>query len=143
VTVVAIHIGAEKSGLLREVPTAAAHAGQGLEGDRYFQPLGAPAGTALTLIEHEVVEALGLPPGAARRQLTVRGVHLNELVGKHFTVGDVLCYGVELCEPCLHLQNMTRPGLIKQLVHRGGLRADILTDGVIAVGDAVHEAHAA
>jgi hypothetical protein len=142
-TVVAIHIGREESGPLREVPTAAAHAGHGLEGDRYYHPFGAPAGKALTLIEHEVVEAVGLPPGAARRQLTIRGVHLNELVGKHFSVGDVLCYGVELCEPCLHLQNMTQPGLIKQLVHRGGLSADILTDGVIAVGDPVREADAA
>ena len=54
-------------------------------------------------------------------------------------VGDVECYGVELCEPCLHLQKMTRPGLIKDLVHRGGLRADILSDGVIAVGDVIED----
>lgn len=114
-------------------------AGCGLKGDRHFHPAGADAGTALTLIEDEVVEATGLSRGEARRQLTVRGVRLNDLVGKHFTIGEVECYGVELCEPCLHLQQLTRPGLIKALVHRGGLRADILSDGVIAIGDDVKE----
>ena len=62
---------------------------------------------------------------------------MNDLVGKRFTVGEVECLGVELCEPCLHLQEMTRPGIIKELVHRAGLNADILTDGVISVGDEV------
>ena len=62
---------------------------------------------------------------------------LNELIGKRFRVGEVECYGVEICEPCLHLQELTRPGIIKELVHRAGLNADILTDGVIAVGDEV------
>ncbi|MDX6594593.1 MAG: hypothetical protein QOJ13_3789 [Gaiellales bacterium] len=67
-----------------------------------------------------------------------RGVGLNDLVGREFTIGEVRCRGVELCEPCLALQEITgEPGLIKALVHRGGLRADILTDGEIAVGDAV------
>ncbi len=69
--------------------------------------------------------------------MVVRGVRVNELVGKRFWVGDVECLGVELCEPCLHLQQMTRPGIIKELIHRGGLNADILTDGQISVGDPV------
>jgi MOSC domain-containing protein YiiM len=84
-----------------------------------------------------VVEDVGLPPGGTRRQVTVRGVRLNDLVGKRFRVGDVECVGVELCEPCLHLQSLTRPGIIDDLLHRGGLNADILTDGTIAVGDTV------
>jgi hypothetical protein len=83
-----------------------------LEGDRYFHPVGAPAGKALTLIEDEVAADIGLEPGEARRQLTVRGVWLNNVVGKRFMVADVECYGAELCEPCLQLQLMTRPGLI-------------------------------
>jgi MOSC domain-containing protein len=136
-TVIAIHIGPEEGAELQAVSSVLARAGRGLEGDRYFHASGAPAGGALTLVEDEVVESIGLPLGGTRRQLTVRGVRLNDLVGTHFTVGAVECYGVKLCEPCVHLQNMTRPGLIKDLVHRGGLRADILSDGVIAVGDLV------
>jgi MOSC domain-containing protein YiiM len=59
------------------------------------------------------------------------------LVGKRFRVGEVECRGVELCEPCLHLQQLTRPGIIKDLIHRAGINADILTDGVIHVGDEI------
>jgi MOSC domain-containing protein YiiM len=66
-------------------------------------------------------------------------VRLNELVGKRFRVGDVECYGVELCEPCLHLQSLTRPGIVDDLVHRAGINADILTDGTISVGDRISE----
>jgi MOSC domain-containing protein YiiM len=69
--------------------------------------------------------------------VTTRGVDLNALVGRHFRVGEVECYGVELCEPCAHLESMTRPGIIKDLVHRAGINADILSDGTIAVGDEV------
>jgi MOSC domain-containing protein YiiM len=106
-------------------------------GDRHFSPEGAREGGALTLVEAEAVEDVGLPPGGSRRQVTVRGIRLNDLVGKRFRVGDVECVGVELCEPCLHLQSLTRPGIIDDLLHRGGINADILTDGTIFVGDAV------
>jgi MOSC domain-containing protein YiiM len=67
----------------------------------------------------------------------VRGVRVNDLIGKRFRVGEVECFGVEICEPCLHLQSLTRPGIIKDLIHRGGLNADILSEGTISVGDAV------
>ncbi len=133
----AIHLGPEGSGELSTVQSVRAFAGQGLEGDRHFRPDGAKPGQALTLVEAEEVEGVGLAPGQTRRQLTVRGVRLNDLVGKRFRVGDVECYGVELCEPCLHLQSMTRPGIIRELAHRAGINADILTDGVISVGDEV------
>jgi hypothetical protein len=136
-TVVAIHIGAGAGGELRSVEAVRATAGKGLEGDRHFHSEGTAPGQALTLVEEEVVTEVGLPPGGTRRQVTVRGVRLNELVGRHFRVGAVVCYGVELCEPCLHLQKLTRPGIIKDLVHRAGINADILTDGTIAVGDDV------
>jgi MOSC domain-containing protein YiiM len=139
VRVEAIHLGAAQAAELWAVDSDRAVAGKGLEGDRHFHEGGAPTGQALTLVEAEVVEDAGLRSGGTRRQLTVRGVRLNELVGKRFKVGDVECYGVELCEPCLHLQSMTRPGIIADLTHRGGLNADILTDGTIAVGDAVAE----
>ena len=133
----AIHIGPEEGGALSAVDSVRAFAGKGLEGDRNFRDGGAKPGQALTLVEAENVEDVGLGVGETRRQLTVRGVPLNDLVGKTFRVGDVECYGVELCEPCEHLQSMTRPGIIKDLLHRAGLNADILTDGVISVGDEV------
>jgi len=133
----AIHLGAEQAPALRTVESVRALAGKGLEGDRHFRPDGAKPGQALTLVEAEAVEDVGLQPGETRRQLTVRGVPLNDLVGRRFRVGEVECYGVELCEPCLHLQQMTRPGIIGDLVHRAGINADILTDGVIRVGDEV------
>jgi len=133
----AIHIGPEEGGPLSSVESVRAFAGKGLEGDRNFRDAGAKPGQALTLVEAENVEDVGLPLGGTRRQLTVRGVPLNDLVGKTFKVGDVECYGVELCEPCKHLESMTRPGIIKDLAHRAGINADILTDGVISVGDEV------
>lgn len=139
-TVEAIHLGAERVPALWTVDTATAVAGKGLEGDRHFHEEGAAPGQALTLVEAEVVEDAGLPAGGTRRQLTVRGVRLNELVGKRFRVGEVECYGVELCEPCSHLEGLTRPGIIKELLHRAGINADIVTGGVIRVGDAVTDA---
>jgi MOSC domain-containing protein YiiM len=122
---------------LRTVEAVRAVAGHGLEGDRKFRANGAKPGQALTLIEAEVLEDVGLTGAESRRQVVVRGVRLNDLVGRRFAVGAVECVGVELCEPCLHLQSLTRPGIIEELAHRGGLNADILNDGTIAVGDAV------
>jgi MOSC domain-containing protein YiiM len=135
----AIHFGAPRTPELWTVDSARAVAGKGLEGDRHYHEEGAKPGQALTLVEAEIVEDVGLPPGATRRQLTVRGVSLNELVGKRFRVGEVECYGFELCEPYAHLESMTRPGVIKDLVHRAGINADSLSDGTIAVGDEVVE----
>jgi MOSC domain-containing protein YiiM len=117
-------------------------AGQGLDGNRYFYDE-APPGRAITLIAAEAVEAMEsedgieLEPAATRRNVLTRGIDVNALVGKRFRVGEVECEGVELCEPCAHLQSMTKPGIIKGLAHRGGLNADILNDGDISVGDAV------
>src|SRR5262245_44941812 len=131
----AITIGPSEA--LAPVESVTAVAGRGLEGDRYFFPDGAKPGRALTLIEAEALEDVGLTGPQSRRQVVVRGVRLNDLVGKRFMVGGVECVGVELCEPCLHLQSLTRPGLIDDLLHRGGLNADILVGGTISVGDAV------
>jgi MOSC domain-containing protein YiiM len=132
-----IHVGAEEGGPLHDVESIEVLAGKGVVGDRHFHADGAPAGRALTLVEAEVVDEAGLDAGATRRQVTVRGVRLNDLVGKRFRVGGVECYGVELCEPCLHLESLTRPGLVKELAHRAGINADVLDGGSISVGDEV------
>jgi MOSC domain-containing protein YiiM len=135
VNVEAINVGPSEA--LLPVESVIAFAGKGLQGDRHFHRDGAKPGGALTLIEAEALEDVGLTGAQSRRQVVVRGVRLNELVGRRFRVGNVECVGVELCEPCLHLQELTRPGIIKDLIHRGGLNADILTDGQIRVGDPV------
>ncbi len=133
----AIHIRPADSDTLDSVKQVEAVAGKGLLDDRYFYPEGARPGLALTLVEADVVAEVGLNPGETRRQITVSGTGLNDLVGKHFRVGAVECYGVELCEPCLHLQELTRPGIIKDLVHRAGINADILVGGTISIGDEI------
>ena len=138
VNVEAINIGPSEA--IMPVESVSALAGKGLRGDRHFRGQGTKPGQALTLIEAEALADVGLTGAESRRQVVVRGVRLNELVGRRFRVGDVECLGVELCEPCLHLQQMTRPGIIKDLIHRGGLNADILTDGQICVGDPVSAA---
>lgn len=125
-------------------------AGQGLEGDRYFTQTGTYSkkprpDREVTLIEVEAIEALAreykiaLEPGAARRNIVTRGVPLNHLVGREFRVGDVTVRGLRLCEPCAHLERLSHPGVREALIHRGGLRAQILTDGLIRVGDSIHE----
>jgi MOSC domain-containing protein YiiM len=142
--VVGIFLTPEHGELPENVERARALAGKGLEGNRYFYGDGdAPDGRALTLIAAEALEALEqetnivLRAAETRRNVLTRGIDVNALVGKRFHVGDVECLGVELCEPCTHLQSMTQPGVINGLVHRAGLNADILNDGEIAVGDAV------
>ena len=133
----AINIG--PSDAIAPVTSVRAVTGKGLEGDRYFFPGGAGPGEALTVIEAEVLEEVGLTGPQSRRQVMVRGVRVNDLVGKRFRIGEVECLGTELCEPCLHLQSLTRPGIIKELIHRAGIRADILSSGTISVGDRLIE----
>lgn len=127
---------------VRAVPT------RGLEGDRYFEATGSYSdrpgpGREVTLIESEALEALArdyqiaLPTGASRRNIATRRVALNHLIGRQFRVGDVLLEGVKLCEPCNHLEAVTGLGLRPGLVHRGGLRAQVLEGGLIRVGDSI------
>ncbi|OLD99006.1 MAG: hypothetical protein AUG91_07735 [Actinobacteria bacterium 13_1_20CM_4_69_9] len=138
-----IYISAERGELPEPVESVRALAGRGLEGNRYFFERDAPPGVALTLIAAEAVEAMerehgiSIEPRESRRNVVTSGIDVNELVGKRFRVGDVECRGVQLCEPCTTLEAMTTQGVIKGLAHRGGLNADILSDGQIGVGDAV------
>jgi MOSC domain-containing protein YiiM len=128
-----INIG--PSAALGPVGSVTAVAGKGLAGDRKYACPG--PGNALTLIEAEVLEDVGLTGVQSRRQIVVRGVRLGDLIGRRFRIGDVECLGVEICEPCRHLASLTRPGIIKDLIHRGGLNADILTSGTISTGDEI------
>jgi MOSC domain-containing protein YiiM len=140
---------AERAGA-RPEPIAEAEivAGRGVRGDRYFAGEGEfsnhpGSGRDLTLIEAEAVEALAsehgieIEPAEARRNVLTRGVDLNALVGQRFLVGEVECRGDRLCDPCSHLEKLTRPGVLRGLAGRGGLRADVLSDGTVRVGDPV------
>jgi hypothetical protein len=127
----------------RDLAHARALAGRGLDGDRHVTgegtfPSGLP-GSALTLIEAEVCESFQPPlgPDDHRRNVVTRGLALNGLVGHEFTIGPVRCRGMRLCEPCTVVQRYAGRPVLRELVHRGGLRADILGDGEINVGDAI------
>lgn len=149
-TVEAIAIAQHARGPVSLVDSARALAGRGLAGDRYatgagtFTPAdGNGRGYDLTLIQAEVLEELQLPEdrrldyGTTRRNLVTRGIDLNALVGRRFRIAGVECLGQRLCEPCAHLERLTTTGVLRGLIHRGGLRADILTDGYISTGASI------
>ncbi|HEX8051412.1 MAG TPA: MOSC domain-containing protein [Thermoleophilaceae bacterium] len=138
-----IHIAAKKRQMPQSVERAVAVAGRGLEGDRYYEGKGSfshwRGERDLTLIEAEALEeaSIDLEPGAARRNVVVRGLDLAALVGKRFRVGAVECEALELNPPCKHLEKLTEPGVMRALADRGGIRAAIREGGEIAVGDPV------
>src|SRR5215471_185400 len=156
-SVVSIHVAPEASVPMQSIAEVRAVPGAGLEGDRYFAGNGffskTPSfgGREVTLIEVEAVEALfnsiidadgkrmgiKLATAETRRNIATSGVPLNHLVGREFRVGGVSMRGTRLCEPCKHLEELTQQGVLGGLVHRGGLRAQILSEGVIRVGDTV------
>jgi MOSC domain-containing protein YiiM len=158
-SVVAIYVAAAAGAPMCERDSARAVPGRGLEGDRYFNGAGEFSGgaapgrevTEVTLIEDEVIEHLrrdlGLEVSApdSRRNIVTRSVPLNDLVGRDFSVGEVRLHGAGLCEPCVSLvKSSENKHLLRGLVHKGGLRAQILSEGVIEVGahvDALPQAH--
>jgi MOSC domain-containing protein YiiM len=146
--IVSIHIAPHGGAPMESLPDARAVAGRGLEGDRYHDKLGTysndpGSGREVTLIESEAIEALKreysieIDAALARRNLVTHGVALNHLVKREFAVGAVILRGTRLCDPCAHLEMLSRPGTMRGLIHRGGLRAEIVTGGVIRVGDAI------
>jgi hypothetical protein len=144
-TVAAILITAKAEAPLSRVDEAEALAGRGLAGDRYAAGRGTFSGPGrgyeLTLAEAEVLDEIQLPWEQARRNIVTRGTSLNGLVGRRFRIGSVECVGRRLAEPCAHLEKRARPGLLRPLVHRGGLRADITKGGVIRLDDAIEVIH--
>ena len=142
-----IHLAETTGAPIYAVSSVEAVAGEGLVGDRTYGQATAKGrageGLDLTLVEAEMVEALltdagiELAPGEVRRQLTTRGVALNDLVGRQFRVGQVVLRGVRSCDPCALLERRTRPGARAVLEHRAGVRADVVTGGTIRTNDAV------
>jgi MOSC domain-containing protein YiiM len=142
-----IFITAKAGDAMQRVESVAAVTGKGLQGDRKFRDGSGgkkdEPDREVTLIEAEAVEAvnrdypLRIEPFETRRNILTRGVALNHLVNREFYVGTVRLRGLRLCEPCGHLEEMTRKGVMRALLHRGGLRAQVIEGGQIKVGDTV------
>lgn len=121
--------------------------GLGLEGDRYATDAGTFSkpgrnGQALTLVAEESLaqaRASGaeIDEATCRRNVITRGIVLEPLVGRTFSIGDATFRATRLAEPCAHLERVTRPGVLRGMVHLGGIRADIIGEGEIRVGDSI------
>lgn len=149
-TLASIHIAPAAAAPIQTVPEARVVPGKGIEGDRYFDGRGTwsdhpGARGEVTLIEAEAIEAvrrergLELAPRDARRNMVTRGVPLNHLVGREFRIGEARFKGIRLCEPCMHLEGLTAKGVKAALIHRGGLRTEVVEEGVIRAGDTIEE----
>ncbi|MBJ7555639.1 MOSC domain-containing protein [Marinomonas spartinae] len=128
-----------------EIEAVKVDAGKGIVGDRNYAKR-QEEGQNITFVESEEIDAfntnfkqqIGL--SATRRNIVTEGVRLNHLVGKEFMIGDVRFYGVELCEPCAFLgqllanDSLSPPQVVKAWVHRGGLRANVLSTGILKTG---------
>lgn len=143
-----IHIAGEASAPMQTLAEARLIEDYGLEGDRYATGRGTYSNKPhqdrqCTLIEVETLEALerdhglSLAPEESRRNLTVRGVPLNHLVGRQFRVGEVVLFGGRLNVPCQYLDDLLGRKLFKPLMNRSGLNCRIIRGGTIRPGDVV------
>jgi MOSC domain-containing protein YiiM len=140
-----IFIAPESAAEMVSLPEVKAFADRGLEGDRFMRDSWSAVNRsdkAVSLIEDEVLELAARELGVesigqkTRRNIVTRGVPLIELLHREFKVGAVRMRGIRLFEPCGHLVKVSKmPGIFKALDHRSGLKAAILTDGIIRVGD--------
>lgn len=152
--VVSLHVAAAHGAPTEETGEVRAVAGRGLEGDRYFHdsaeapPPARAVGRSSDVCEVSLIDIAALhaaerdhgvllTPAECRRNIVCRDAPLDRLVGREFTIGSVRLHGDALSEPCARLEQLTRPGVLRALLHRGGLRAHIVEGGVLRVGDAV------
>ena len=149
-SVVGIFIAPAAGAPMEAIERAEVVAGRGIVGDRYFDGRGYYSqvppltGRRLTLIAGEALDALAaeteidLAPHECRRNLITRGVDLDALIGRRFRIGAIECYGERHCPPCGYLEGLTgKKGVNRGLTDRGGIRAEILLDGAIALGDEI------
>jgi MOSC domain-containing protein YiiM len=122
-----------------EVAEVECVAGRGIKGDRFFDFKENYKGQ-VTFFSQEIFQALcaelnfpGKSPGHSRRNVIVEGADLNALVGKEFEVQGVRFRGMAECSPCHWMDHAFAPGAEHFLQNRGGLRAQILTDGTLRV----------
>ena len=144
-TLIAIFTAPSSGEPMRALDHIEATVGCGLAGDRYATDIakhdrGYTKIRHVTLIEEETVTALrrdheiDVAPILLRRNLVTRGVPLAHLIGRRFRVGDVVLEGTEQCEPCQYLADLIGHPVLKPLLHRGGIRAAIVTGGALRVG---------
>jgi MOSC domain-containing protein YiiM len=146
--ILSIHIAPAAGRPMQAVPTVEARTGGGLVGDRYDSRTGhwspiARRGDWLSMVEQEEIDrlardwGLSLAPGETRRNLTTRGIRLASLLGRRFRIGAVTCFAVRPCEPCTYLEQLLGRDIIYPLVHRSGIRVEVLEGGTIAEGDPI------
>lgn len=127
-------------------------ANQGIVGDRYYKGQGTfsemlkqKRKREITFIAAEEIDRFNetqnadLEYGDLRRNVVTRGVDLNALVGRRFSIAGVRFEGLETCEPCAHLARTVHPDVLPHLVNRAGLRAAVLTSGDLAVGNEIRD----
>lgn len=146
-TLLHIHIAEAARQDMQELAEATLLPGVGIEGDRYATGTGQysrmPDIREVTLIEIETLEALArdhdidLPVHEHRRNLTVRNVPLNHLVGHRFKVGDTVLEGGRLNVPCKYLERVVSKSVYEPLLNRSGLNCRIIEGGVIRPGDMI------
>jgi MOSC domain-containing protein YiiM len=140
--VVSIHIVRQRHGAAEAVERAVAQTNYGLEGD--WRSRRNRAGQ-LTLIEAEALDEVGrllgapVPAGASRRQIVVRGVKLNDWIGRRIRIGAVHVFIETPCDPCSRMEGTIGPGARETLEGRGGVRCFVLAGGELRVGDAIVE----
>ena len=147
--IIAIFVAPTQHADQLEVEAVQLKTGKGIVGDRFFGLRKTQPGRNLTLIGSEVIEEfnqayrLSIRVSSPRRNLVTQGISLNQLIGKTFKIGEVLCRGIELCEPCKVMARQFPAGILPQaeiiraFAHKGGIRVEVLTDGVVRTGDKI------
>ena len=141
--VVEIGIADTKGSRIKKVSEVDAFKGKGLLNDRKFRENNHRE-SQITLVEIEninhfnKISKTNIPPVDFRRNIVTENIRLNELIDKEFFIGNVKLKGHDLCRPCKYLQEkLKQKNFIKEFLHKGGLRCEILSDGKINVGDVI------
>jgi len=153
-TVQGIYTATRGGAQMQAVDSANLVAGRGIVGDRYYGDTGTFSAKLkdlpdkeLTLIESEHIDQFNtacgfdLEYGAFRRNIVTHGIHLEELIGREFTIGEITLRGIRLCEPCAYLAGLLGPEVLSDMVHKAGLRAAILKSGRIYLKDRISIQH--
>ena len=141
--VVGIGIAKNKGDLIQNVKNAEAVKGKGIQNDRKLRENNQKE-CQITLIEIENINYFNdisktnIPSVDFRRNIITKNIRLNNLVGKEFSVGNVKLKAHDLCRPCKYLQDkLKQNNIIKEFLHKGGIRCEILSTGKISVGDII------
>ena len=149
-SILRIYVATQSGGPMSGHQSVSVKSGKGIQGDRYFSNTGKNRSSyrglpdfEITLIESEVITAFNQQTGSDfhesdfRRNLITKGIRLNDLEGKEFTVNGIQMYGVRLCEPCASLQRRLATQILPDLMGKGGLRAQIKDNGIIHLADKI------